>query len=40
MKIEQAKQIAYKTIEQLSQALERGQSETLRNHLASLTSKN
>jgi len=29
MKVEQAKQIASKAIEQLSQALERGHSETL-----------
>jgi len=36
MKVEQAKQIASKAIEQLSQALERGQSETLRNYLAAI----
>jgi hypothetical protein len=36
MKIEQAKQIANKAIEQLSQALERGQSETLKNYLAAI----
>jgi antirestriction protein ArdC len=34
MKIEQAKQIANNAIEQLSQALERGQSETLKKYLA------
>jgi hypothetical protein len=36
MKIEQAKQIANKAIEQLSQALEQGQSQTLRNYLAAI----
>ena len=36
MKIEQAKQIANKAIEQLSQALEKGQSETLKNYLAAI----
>ena len=36
MKIEQAKQIASKAIEQLSQALEKGQSETLKNYLAAI----
>jgi len=36
MKIEQAKQIANKAIEQLSQALERGQTETLKNYLAAI----
>jgi antirestriction protein ArdC len=36
MKIEQAKQIASKAIEQLSQALERGHSETLREYLAAI----
>jgi antirestriction protein ArdC len=36
MKIEQAKQIASKAIEQLSQALENGQSETLKNYLAAI----
>ncbi len=36
MKIEQAKQIANKAIEQLSQALERGQSETLKTYLAAI----
>jgi antirestriction protein ArdC len=36
MKVEQAKQIASKAIEQLSQALERGHSETLRNYLAAI----
>ena len=36
MKVEQAKQIASKAIEQLSQALERGHSETLRGHLAAM----
>ena len=36
MKIEQAKQIANKAIEQLSQALEKGQSETLTNYLAAI----
>lgn len=36
MQIEQATQIANKAIEQLSQALERGQSETLKNYLAAI----
>ena len=36
MKVEQAKQIASKAIEQLSQALERGHSDTLREHLAAM----
>ena len=36
MKIEQAKQIASKTIDELSQALERGHSETLREYLAAM----
>ena len=36
MKVEQAKQIASKAIEQLSQALEGGHSETLRNYLAAM----
>jgi len=36
MKVEQAKQIASKAIEQLSEALERGHSETLRNYLAAM----
>jgi len=36
MKVEQAKQIVSKAIEQLSQALERGHSETLRNYLAAI----
>jgi len=36
MKVEQAKQIASKAIEQLSEALERGRSETLRNYLAAM----
>lgn len=36
MKVEQAKQIASKAIEQLSQALERGHSETLRGYLAAM----
>jgi hypothetical protein len=36
MKVEQAKQIAIKAIEQLSQALERGHSETLRKYLAAI----
>ena len=36
MKIEQAKQIANKAIEQLSQALEQGQSQTLKNYLAAI----
>jgi hypothetical protein len=36
MKVEQAKQIASKTTEELSQALERGHSEVLRNYLAQL----
>jgi antirestriction factor ArdC-like protein len=33
MKVEQAKQIVSKAIEELSQALDRGHSETLRNYL-------
>jgi antirestriction protein ArdC len=36
MKIEQAKQVVSKAIEQLSQALERGHSETLREYLAAM----
>jgi hypothetical protein len=36
MKIEQAKEIASKAIEQLSQALEKGQTESLRNYLAAI----
>jgi len=36
MKVEQAKQIASKAIEQLSEALERGHSETLRGYLAAM----
>jgi Type II/IV secretion system protein/N-terminal domain of anti-restriction factor ArdC len=36
MKLEQVKQLANKAIEQLSQALEKGQSETLRNYLAAI----
>jgi len=36
MKVEQAKQIVSKAIEQLSQALERGHSESLRNYLAAI----
>ena len=36
MKVEQAKQIVSTAIEQLSQALERGHSETLRNYLAAI----
>ncbi len=36
MKIEQAKQIASKAMEQLSKALERGHSETLREYLAAM----
>ena len=36
MKVEQAKQIASKAIEELSQALETGHSETLREHLAAM----
>jgi antirestriction protein ArdC len=36
MKVEQAKQIASKAIEQLSQALEAGHSEKLREHLAAM----
>ena len=36
MKVEQAKQIASKAIQQLSEALERGHSETLRNYLAAM----
>ncbi len=36
MKVEQAKQIVSKAIEQLGQALERGHSETLRSYLAAI----
>src|SRR6202041_3295602 len=36
MKVEQAKQIVRKAIEELSQSLERGHSETLRNYLAAI----
>jgi len=36
MKIEQAKQIANQAIEELSLALERGHSETLRKYLAAM----
>jgi len=36
MKVEQAKQIVSAAIEQLSQALERGHSETLRKYLAAI----
>src|SRR5882672_11500477 len=36
MKVEQAKQVANKAIELLSEALERGHSETLRNYLAAM----
>jgi antirestriction protein ArdC len=36
MKVEQAKQIVSKAIEELGQALERGHSETLRNYLAAI----
>ena len=36
MKVEQAKQIVSKAIQELSQALERGHSETLRNYLAAI----
>jgi antirestriction protein ArdC len=36
MKVEQAKQIASKAIDELSQALERGHSETLRSYLAAM----
>jgi len=36
MKVEQAKQIASKAIDELSQALERGHSETLRKYLAAM----
>ena len=36
MKVEQAKQIVSKAIEELSQALERGYSETLRNYLVAI----
>jgi N-terminal domain of anti-restriction factor ArdC len=36
MKVEQAKQIVSKAIEKLSQSLERGHSETLRNYLAAI----
>lgn len=36
MKVEQAKQIVSKAIEELSQALESGHSETLRNYLAAI----
>ena len=36
MKVEQAKQIASNAIEQLRQALEAGQSERLKDHLAAM----
>jgi hypothetical protein len=36
MKVEQAKQVATKAIEELSQALERGHSEKLKEHLAAM----
>ena len=36
MKVEQAKQIVSKAIEQLGEALERGHSESLRNYLAAI----
>ena len=36
MKVEQAKQVASKAIEELSQALERGHSEKLKEHLAAM----
>ena len=36
MKVEEAEQIASKAIEQLSEALERGHSETLRKYLAAM----
>lgn len=36
MKVEQAKQVASKAIEQLTQALEKGHSETLREYLAAI----
>src|ERR1022692_906953 len=36
MKVEQAKQIVSKAIEELNQSLERGHSETLRNYLAAI----
>jgi hypothetical protein len=36
MKVVQAKQIVSKAIEELSQALESGHSETLRNYLAAI----
>ena len=36
MKVEQAKQIVSKAIEKLSQALERGRSETLTQYLAAI----
>ena len=36
MKVEQAKQIVSKAIEELGQALERGHSESLRNYLAAI----
>jgi hypothetical protein len=36
MKVEQAKQIASKAIDELSQALERGHSETLKQYLAAM----
>jgi hypothetical protein len=36
VKVEQAKQVASKAIEELSQALERGHSETLRNYLSAM----
>jgi len=36
MKVEQAKQIASRAIEQLGQALEKGHSEVLRNYLSAI----
>ena len=36
MRVEQAKQIVSKVIEELSQALESGHSETFRNYLAAI----
>jgi hypothetical protein len=36
MKVEQAKQIASKAIDELSQALERGQSEALKKYVSAM----
>jgi hypothetical protein len=39
MKVEQAKRVASKAIAELSQALERGNSEKLKEYLAAMTSE-